>query len=263
MKKIIAFCFVIISFSIFAQVKPRQIINGKIIAQQNVENVTIYNTTTQKGAISNIDGEFSIYAKAQDTLVFASLVLQTKKIVMKESDFEMVIFNVKLEEKVNELEEVVVSNNSLTGNLKIDSDNIKIHKIDPKIDFKAVAVMEFEKDLRSSPDIQGMHNFAPDKYGLNLVKIGKLIGNALNIGKKQNSENKSNYKYSIYNFKDFALDTFNFSFFEKELKLKPEEIGVFLDFCADDKDLTASFLNKNKFEKIDVLFQKKKEYDNK
>ena len=120
MKKIIAFCFVIISFSIFAQVKPREIINGKIIAQQNVENVTIYNTTTQKGAISNIDGEFSIYAKAQDTLVFASLVLQTKKIVMKESDFEMVIFNVKLEEKVNELEEVVVSNNSLTGNLKID-----------------------------------------------------------------------------------------------------------------------------------------------
>jgi hypothetical protein len=263
MKKILSIGLMMISFVIYAQVKPRQLVNGKITANQNIENVTIYNLTSQKGAISNIDGEFSIYARTQDTLVFASLVLQTKKIVMKDSDFEMIVFNIKLDEKVNELEEVVVSNNSLTGNLKVDADNIKIYKVDTNIDYKTVAVMEFEKDLRSSPDVQGMYNFAPDKYGMDFMKIGKLIGKALNIGQKSNSKADDKYANSNYNFKDFTLDTFDFNFFEKDLKLKREEIGIFLDFCASDSNLTSSFLSKNKFEKIEALFQKKKEYDQK
>jgi hypothetical protein len=261
MKKIFSIGLIMISFVIYAQVKPRQLINGKISAAQNIENITIYNLTSQKGAISNIEGEFSIFAKTQDTLVFTSLVLQTKKIVMKESDFELIVFNIKLDEKVNELEEVVVSNNSLTGNLKVDADNIKIYHVDSKIDFKTVAIMEFEKDLRSSPDVQGMYNFAPDKYGMNFVKIGKLIGKALNIAQKSNS--KVEDINSIYNFKDFGLDTFDFNFFEKDLKIKREEIGTFLDFCATDIALITSFLSKNKFEKTDALFQKKKEYDKK
>jgi len=109
MKNKITFTIILLSWSLMAQVKPRQLVKGKIIATQNLENVTIYNVTSQKGAISNIDGEFSIYAKTQDTLVFASLVFQTKKVIMKDSDFEMVTLNIKLEEKLNELDEVVSS----------------------------------------------------------------------------------------------------------------------------------------------------------
>jgi hypothetical protein len=98
---------------------------------------------------------------------------------------------------------------------------------------------------------------------MDFVKIGKLIGKALNIGQKSNSKVENKYANSSYNFKDFTLDTFDFNFFEKDLKLKREEIGIFLDFCVSDSNLTSSFLSKNKFEKIEALFQKKKEYDQK
>lgn len=255
------FTVILFTSSLMAQVKPRQLVKGKIIAAQNLENVTIYNVTSQKGAISNIDGEFSIYAKTQDTLVFASLVFQTKKVIMKDSDFEMVSFNVKLEEKLNELDEVVVSNNSLTGNLKIDADNIKTYKINLNLDFGAIAKQVYNDDSRSSPEIQGMHNFAPDKWGMDFVKIGEMIGKALNISGKSKAISEDFKQNVPYNFKDYSLDNYTFAFFENELKLPIEEIGVFLDFCASDLELTSTFLNKNPLERIDVLYEKKKEYD--
>jgi hypothetical protein len=260
MKKTILFTFLMINCSLMAQVKPRQIVKGKIIATQNLENVTIYNATTQKGAISNIDGEFSIYAKTQDTLVFASLVFQTKKVVMKDSDFEMVTFNIKLDEKLNELDEVVVSNNSLTGNLKIDADNIKIHKLDINLNLSSQQTM-FEDDSKSSPDIKAGYNFEPDKWGMNFVKIGKMIGKALNITGKSKPKKDDLKQIIPYNFKDYSLDNYTFAFFEKELKLPIEEIGFFLDFCIKDLELTNTFLNKNPLERIDIMYQKKKEYD--
>lgn len=250
--------FMVVSISI-AQVQPRVLLNGKIIATQNTENVTIYNTTTSKGSISNIEGEFNIYAKAKDTLVFSSIALQTKKIIIKDSDLDLVIFNIKLEEKLNELEEVVVSNNSLTGVLKVDADNIKTVKINTNVDLNAVAKMEFEKDLRSSPDIKGMYNYAPDPYGMDFVKIGKLIGKALNIETKKNKEPITYSKEPIYNFKDLVLNSFEMNFFEKDLKLKPEELGEFLDFCVLDEKLMANFYNQSKFEKIETLVLKTKE----
>jgi hypothetical protein len=260
MKQIILFILMLFTLSIAAQVKPRQLVKGKIIANQNIENVTIYNTTSQKGAISNIDGEFSIYAKTQDTLIIESLVLQTKKIIMKDSDFEMVTLNIKLEEKLNELEEVVVSNNSLTGNLKTDADNIKIHKLDINLNLSTKQTM-FEDDTRSSPEIKAGYNFAPDKWGMNFTEIGKKIGKALNLISKPKSK-KEDLKQNIsYNFKDYTLDNYNFAFFEKELQLPREEIGIFLDFCANDLELTATFFHKNPLEKIDILYQKKKDYD--
>ena len=260
MKKNILFILMLFTLSIVAQVKPRQLVKGKIIATQNIENVTIYNITTQKGAISNIDGEFSIYAKTQDTLIIESLVLQTKKIIMKDSDFEMVTLNVKLDEKLNELDEVVVSNNSLTGNLKIDADNIKTHKLSVNLNLGSEAQI-FENDSRSSPDIQGMYNFAPDKWGMNFVEIGKKIGKALKIISQPKSKKEDLKQIISYNFKDYTLDNYNFAFFEKELKLPREEIGFFLDFCANDLELTSTFINKNPLEKIDILYQKKKDYD--
>lgn len=257
--------FMVVSISI-AQVQPRVLLNGKIIATQNTENVTIYNTTTSKGSISNIEGEFNIYAKAKDTLVFSSIAFQTKKIIIKDSDLDLVIFNVRLEEKLNELEEVVVSNNSLTGVLKVDIENIKTIKIDPKIDFEEVAIMEFEKDLRSSPDIQGMKNNPIDRYWFNPFAFGPLLVKLVEVDSRLNQNSNNNLmpkKISedpIYNFKDLVLNSFEMNFFEKDLKLKPEELGKFLDFCVLDEKLMANFHNQSKFEKIETLVLKTKEY---
>jgi hypothetical protein len=252
------FTVILFTSSLMAQVKPRQLVKGKIIAAQNLENVTIYNVTSQKGAISNIDGEFSIYAKTQDTLVFASLVFQKKSVILKDSDFEMITLKVRLDEKLNELDEVVVSNNSLTGNIKKDSDNIRIKRLKSNLDQKTIAKKLFDDDSRSSPEIKAGYNYAPDKWGMDFVKIGKIIGKAIGITKQSNEDLKQNVPY---NFKDYSLDNYTFAFFENELKLPIEEIGVFLDFCASDLELTSTFLNKNPLERIDVLYEKKKEYD--
>ena len=46
----------------FCQEKERKILRGKIVADSiEVENLTVFNITSNIGAVTNIDGKFSFY----------------------------------------------------------------------------------------------------------------------------------------------------------------------------------------------------------
>ena len=113
----------------FSQEKEREVLRGKIVADSmEVENITILNVTTSIGAISDFDGYFSIKATANDTLVFQGLAYISQKYVLSESDFLVDEFKVKLEVKVNELDEIVVTPNSLTGILEVDTEKLNVYE---------------------------------------------------------------------------------------------------------------------------------------
>ena len=61
MKNKLLFVFLITSFTSFSQIKERELIVGKIKSDSlEVENITIFNVSSNIGAITDVDGKFSI-----------------------------------------------------------------------------------------------------------------------------------------------------------------------------------------------------------
>ena len=101
---------IIFAQTIFAQGIPRKVLRGKIVADSiEVENLTVYNISSRIGAITDIDGKFSINARATDTLYIQGLSYDSKKYVLTDKDFWLPVLEIKLYVKITELNEVIIT----------------------------------------------------------------------------------------------------------------------------------------------------------
>lgn len=122
MKKTKLLFSLVASLFAFLLQAQRSEIKGKLIASDDVEGIHILNKTASKFTISNDKGEFTIVAKATDTLFISSLVYENKEIIITEEQENSNSIEIKLEEKVSELDKVVVGK-ILTGSLQSDLEN--------------------------------------------------------------------------------------------------------------------------------------------
>lgn len=241
---------------IFSQKIPREILNGQIISDSiGVENVNIQNLNTKKFAISDKFGFFALYAQEHDTLVFSSLNLYTKKLVLTKTDLNWKLLKINIENFVNTLDEVIINPNALTGNLKTDSDNIKVTIIKP-IDSQLALKSNYEKDKYSTLENKLMPGYLDTTYMMNFIGIASKIANLISPRK----EKKKKTIAPEITFHTYVKEQFSETFFKETLKLKTDQIGLFLAFC--ENDLTAKkFLDINKrFELIEFLIAKQKEF---
>ncbi|MDG4714693.1 carboxypeptidase-like regulatory domain-containing protein [Winogradskyella marincola] len=117
----LTFSLVALIFSLLLQAQ-RQEIKGKLIADDDVEGIHIINKTASKYTVSNEKGEFSIEAKATDTLFISSLIYNNKEIIISKEHEDSNSIEIKLDEKVSELDKVIVGK-ILTGSLQSDLEN--------------------------------------------------------------------------------------------------------------------------------------------
>ncbi len=117
----LTFSLVALFFSLLLQAQ-RQEIKGKLIADDDVEGIHILNKTASKYTVSNEKGEFSIEAKATDTLFISSLIYNNKEIIISKEHEDSNSIEIKLDEKVSELDKVIVGK-ILTGSLQSDLEN--------------------------------------------------------------------------------------------------------------------------------------------
>ncbi|KGO88791.1 hypothetical protein [Flavobacterium suncheonense] len=112
MKQKLLFLLLLVFSAAWSQ-NPK-ILKGKVIADtKDLGGITVGNLTTHKEVFTASDGQFSIYAKAGDTLLFTSVQLKTRKIVVEKEDFDYLPFPVRLELKVTEIKEVVVEKSNI------------------------------------------------------------------------------------------------------------------------------------------------------
>ncbi|WP_313808448.1 hypothetical protein [Flavobacterium sp.] len=125
MKKQLLFILLLISSSIFSQ--SAKILKGKIIADtKEVGGVTIANLNSKREVFSATDGQFSIYAKTGDTLLFTSVQLKAKRIIVEKEDFDYLPFPVRMELKVTQIKEIVVEKSTIDAvSLGIISKKVK------------------------------------------------------------------------------------------------------------------------------------------
>lgn len=100
-------------------------LKGEIKAHGDVEGIHIVNRASGTYTTSNSNGEFSINAKLQDTILFTGVSYQPEKVVVDKAIIQLKSITVVLKAHVNVLDEVVVGK-ILTGDLKSDIANSDI-----------------------------------------------------------------------------------------------------------------------------------------
>lgn len=114
--------FLFIGFNSLAQEVE---INGKVIADDDIEGIHIINKTANKFTITGINGTFTIPATLNDTIVVSGIKYKHKEIVVNELIMQSQVMTVYLEENIYQLDEVFIGR-YLTGDLRSDILNAKI-----------------------------------------------------------------------------------------------------------------------------------------
>ena len=100
-------------------------INGKVVADDEVEGIHIINKTANKFTITGINGTFIIPAKINDTIVISGIKYKHHEIIVNELITQSQVMTVFLEENIYQLDEVLIGR-YLTGDLRSDILNAKI-----------------------------------------------------------------------------------------------------------------------------------------
>jgi len=109
MKSSITLIFVLVFQLGLAQSGELILLKGKISSPiQELNNVNVLNTRSESTSSSDVHGDFTLFVKEGDTLVFSSIQVQSKKVVIQKADLNKSIYVVSLEPNVIHLEEITV-----------------------------------------------------------------------------------------------------------------------------------------------------------
>jgi len=100
----------------WSQTSNEKILHGKIVADSaSVAGIDVVNLGNEKVTVTNNKGQFSILAKADDILVFSSMTLEMKRMLVDEDDLKSETITIYMTPKINELNEVIVKKNAAEG----------------------------------------------------------------------------------------------------------------------------------------------------
>ncbi len=244
-----------ISFS-FAQVPERQILKGKVNVPSGAEakNISIFNTNTEKGTTTNAYGEFLIKVKNKDHLLISSVQFQNFEIEITKEIMDEKDIVIQIKENVNQLNEVTVSSNVLSGSLNVDVKKINTNEVDLGIDQKEL-VSGYNADITIDSQIRAQNAAIDDEYldnGIDFVKIFKMCVKKKDKKEKKFTENIDVEVRKMYDNK-FFIDNFD---------IKETQINEFI-FYAYDNGLNDKLLKKgNEMDLIQFLLDKSREFNN-
>lgn len=220
--KIRSFLKLIVFYIFFAQTltgQEREILLGQVLVTDSIQNISgihVVNLTGKLGTTTNEKGIFRIHARVGDTLFFSSIQFEHKKVVVSESDFDMILI-VQLRNKFNELDEVQLDDIRLTGDIAKDIDIV------PKSIYEELG-MPFPAPRRTSLELETHSAY----NGGNIV----TLLNKLNGKFRQLETAEENNEISVLVNKGLGL--VGISFFVNQFQIKEEEIINFLFYCAKD-----------------------------
>ena len=239
MNKVVIFILLSFSFVAFSQEK-RVILRGKLMYRNsNVIAANVINNTNQNNTITDTNGEFEILAGVGDEIIFSSVEFKIRTVKITEEIMKKNRLVVEVNERVNFLDEVVISPDNTDKFLDLKEEEFK--KVD-YLDDKSTAV---ENEIIRQNQLY---------RGINIVNVAKLLAKVLRDGKLEEEIKLSPSK---------ALPLiFDKNFFVSDLGLKNFEIIGFLELM-DKKQEIKSLLKKNKeFELIEYLFNESKKFKN-
>ncbi len=115
-------------------------IQGRVVHDNlSVEGVHVINATSGATTITDTEGYFTVGARVNDSIVFSAIQFKSHLVVLEPEVFQQDFITVYVEERVNELDEVVVKPHELSGNLEKD-----MAKVEEPINFYDVGIPGFK-----------------------------------------------------------------------------------------------------------------------
>lgn len=242
-----------------AQKAPRKILTGRVVADSlKVENLTVLNTTSRISAVTDEKGDFTIYARPTDTLLFSGITVREAKLVLKPEHFLESKLIIQLNVEVTMLDEVVIRANALSGNLESDSRKTKTKNITGNMDSGVLIKTDSTLRPKANPNTALPSNVVGSQLtGVNFIEVYDLIF------KKKSKKKDKGQIYAADSGKTFSenvKERFTHHFFTKMLKIPNDEIGLFLGFCDKGQETAWMLDPKYEFELTDYLVTQSSEY---
>jgi len=157
-----------ISFYAVSQDIKRENINGKIIVEgSDIEGITIFNTSSNKGTVTDNKGEFIIGVALNDLLEIRALEYQNIEVRVNKAILESKKMSVYLIEQMNTLDEVVVTYKELSGNIATDANRVKA--FNPKLDAIYYGISNAEIQGLSDDNQSQIDHIDSNVQGKNMV----------------------------------------------------------------------------------------------
>ena len=252
--------FLLLPLITYSQSIDRVQIEGRIIANDSdVENVTIFNSSSNKGTITTADGEFTIKVAKNDVLNISALQFEQLIVTINEDVIKTRQLTVFLVERVNKLNEVVLLPYGLSGNVAVDVKSIET--FNPDLDaiyfgVNDVGSFEFSDDYKSSVEnsVVTTENL---KYGLN---VGALLGVVANnvFGKRKTNKQKEINKINTNNRS--LTDVYAQAVLSRMLDISENNINAFIVY-VEQKKLNQTLLKEgNEVELLEFLVKQRNEF---
>jgi KaiC/GvpD/RAD55 family RecA-like ATPase len=212
----------------FSFSQTEKLIQGRVLsADFPVEGIEIVNLVTEKKTTTDSNGRFRLLVKADDMLVFISEKYDYKRLFLDKEFLDKNNFIILLTRKPEQLKEVVIT----------------------KISFPKI---KFDKNIASQLNIEKAAN-NPKPFGVHYGTIENGIGMIINIP-------SSRKKIPEIEFKELTKTNYPETFFTDTLKLKPEEVALFLEFCDADPKSKIVLENVNSLSIMNFLLTKNIEF---
>tara|TARA_B100001093_G_scaffold511448_1_gene579311 strand:+ start:10663 stop:11439 length:777 start_codon:yes stop_codon:yes gene_type:complete len=225
-KSIYRFCVVLVLiFHAKLSIAQEGYLNGEVKFQEiDRSGVAIQNVQKSIAGITDIAGQFRIKASVGDTIVFSSIQLKQKELVVDEAMLKAAKIFVPLEMQINRLEGVTLSQYKLTGNPVLDTELSAATKIYdaqelglPNADVRIIT--QSERMLHEATTGGGIIPLNPI---LNAISgRTKMLKERIRIDKARNRMNS-------------IREHLNDSLFWEELNIEHKDRNRFLYFCQTD-----------------------------
>ena len=187
--------------------QDRVSIKGRLIYRNiNVVAANVVNITAQINTITNGEGAFEIPVKNGDEVVFSSVQYMIRTVKITPEIIQKNRLIITINEKINALEEVVVTPDDAEKFLDLKEEEFKGFNYDR------------DKSTRLENSIVRQGQL---KNGINLINVAKLIAKLVS---NKTEEEKRNLKPS-----EVLSYVFDKSFFSSDLELKDDQIVGFLE----------------------------------
>jgi len=249
---------VLSSFSIHGQTVNRVEVYGILFSNSNdVEAVTVFNTSSNKGTITNEIGEFKLKVALNDVIEISALQFQTVTVTIDTDIINSKQLKIQLVEQVNKLDAVTLSS-GLTGNIETDVSNVKTVKPmildmgNMDIDFeynddKAFDNSVIENHLTSITDPDA-HNYLPN--------IGAIFGLIFKSKKDLKIKKEIFVGYKYEKPKDL-LSVLTLNYIQEQFEIPEEKVHLFIAFVENNGVNSELFEPENEMLLIELLVRQK------
>lgn len=265
MKKLVSIVVFCISFYAISQDVRRVNVEGKIIVEgDDIEGITVYNTSSNKGAVTNENGEFTIAVALNDFIEVRALQYQNFDFKVSEAILKSKRIRVILIEEINKLDEVLVMTKGLSGDLDTDINSVKT--FNPKLDalyfgIKKSDEYEFTDDNRSEINNIAMHSQSQTMVnGLNVINVVDQLLLPLFRSKVKDKKAVGISDVPVSAVKHY----FGSAFLVDNFEIPEHRVEEFIRYVEDDESFDFTLLNYGReLEFLEVLNQKSKAFLNK